>query len=156
MYVYCLLHIISLQSLLYILVCHGHDYLNNLLGSTSTNTAYGWTIDCNYGVWQSSFGVCSNWYGYNNWINIGSVSTTFNVKGRARLDFGNCYNSGTVYAYLDGYVIASAPQSTSSKTVEFDFNIGSILKIAEENVAIIQFNSLNIIQCNEENNAGEY
>ena len=40
--------------------------------------------------------------------------------------------------------------------MEFDFNIGSILKITEENVGIIQFNSLDIIQCNEENNAGEY
>ena len=142
--------------MLYILVCLGFDCLNNLLGSTSTNTAKGWTIDCDYGVWQSSYGVCSNWYGFNNGNTTGSVSTTFNVKGRARLDFGNCHTSGTVYAYLDGKVIASAPQTTPSKTVDFDFNIGSILKITEENVGIIQFNSLNIIiQCNEEKIAGE-
>ena len=139
---------------MYILACHGNDYLNNLLGSTSTNTANGWTIDCDKGVWQSNFNdVCSNWYGFNNWNTIGSVSTNFNVKGQARLDFGNCWSSGAVYAYLDGNLIASAPENTPSKTVVFDFNIGSILKITEENVAIIQFNSLNILQCN---NAGEY
>ena len=34
--------------------------------------------------------------------------------------------------------------------MEFDFNDGSILKITEENVAIIQFNSLDIIQGNEQ------
>ena len=145
---------------MYISDCHGNDYLNNLLGSTSTNTANGWTIDSDHGVWQKNIelekNVCSNWYGFNNGKAIGSVSTTFHVKGRARLDFGNCYTRGTVYASLDGNVIASAPQNTPSKTVEFDFNVGSILKITEENVAIIQFNSLNIVQCNEEKNAGEY
>ena len=146
---------------MYILACHGNDYLNNLLGSTSTNTANGWTIDTDHGVWQQNKtnwlkNVCSNWYGFNNGNNIGSVSTTFYVKGRARLDFGNCYTSGTVFALLDGNVIASVPQNTPSKTVEFDFNVGSILKITEVNVAIIQFNSLNILQCHEEKNAGEY
>ena len=145
---------------MYVLACHGNEYLNNLLGSTSTNTANGWTIDSDHGVWQQNIklekNVCSNWYGFNNGNNIGSVSTTFNVKGRARLDFGNCYTSGTVFALLDGNVIASVPQNTPSKTVEFDFNVGSILKITEENVAIIQFNSLNILQCHEEKNAGGY
>ena len=139
---------------MYISACHGNDYLNNLLGSASTNTTSGWTI---HGVWQQNKKwekhVCSNWYGFSNGNSKGSIKTKFYVKGRARLDFGNCYTSGTVYAYLDGNLIASAPEKTPSKTVEFDFNIGSILKITEENVAIIQFNSLNILQCN---NAGEY
>ena len=138
--------------MLYILACHGNDYLNNLLGSTSTNTAEGWTIDCNKGVWNHNLnGICSNWYGWSN--TIGSVSTNFNVKGRARLDFGNCNsgNSGIVNAYLDENLIASAPKDMLSKTVEFDFNIGSNLMITEENGAIIQFNSLHITQCNEDN-----
>ena len=139
--------------MLYILACDGNDYLNNLLGSTST--ANGWTIDCNKGVWNMYMylnSLCSNWYGYGNGLTIGSVSTNFNVKGRARLDFGNCYTpaSAPVNAYLDGNLIASAPKNTLSKTVEFDFNIGSILKITEEN-AVIQFNSLHITQCNGEN-----
>ena len=141
---------------MYILACHGNDYPNNLLETTSKNTAYGWTIDCGSGVWSNLLGMCSNWYGYSYGNPTGSISTTFDVKGHAMLDFGNCWSSGTVYVYLDGNVIASAPQDTPSKTVEFDFNIGSILKITEENVAIIQFNSLNIGQCIEKNNAGEF
>ena len=114
-------------------------------------TANEWIIDCSHGASDYSNGVCSNWYGFNNWDEIGSVSTTFKDKGRAILDFGNCYTSGDVYAHLDGNVIAAAPNNTLSMTVEFNFNIGSILKITEENVGIIQFNSLNIIQCNGNN-----
>ena len=87
---------------------------------------------------------------------IGSISTTFNGNGRARLVFGNCWASGNVKAYLDGTVIAFAPGNTPSKTVEFNFKVGSILKITEENVAIVSYKSLNVIQCNGVNNPGEY
>ena len=73
------------------------------------------------------------------------------------LDFGNCWNDysnyyvgGLVKAFLNGTVIASAPKNTPSVTVVFDFEIGSVLKIAEYHGHIIQFNSLDIIQCNEE------
>ena len=101
--------------------------------------------------------MCSNWYGWTTQANIGSISTTFNGIGRAVLDFGNCWNDysnyyvgGLVKAFLNGTVIASAPKNTPSVTVVFDFEIGSVLKIAEYHGHIIQFNSLDIIQCNEE------
>ena len=72
----------------------------------------------------------------------------FSGSGRAKLDFGNCFFlEGTVYAYLDGNEIASASKETPSVTVEFDFNVGSILMITEA-IGIIQFNSLDIIHCN--------
>ena len=87
---------------------------------------------------------------------MGSISTTFIGRGRARLEFGNCWASGTVKVYLDRTVIAFAPGNTPSKTVEFNFKVGSILRITEENVAIVSFNSLHIIQCNGVNNPGEY
>ena len=69
-------------------------------------------------------GLCSNWYGFLNNNSSGSISTTFNGRGRARLNFGNCWTTGTVYAYLNGNSIASVPANTPSKTVEFDFNQG--------------------------------
>ena len=69
-------------------------------------------------------GLCSNWYGFLNNNSSGSISTTFNGRGRARLNFGNCWTTGTVYAYLNGNAIASAPANNPSKTVEFDFNQG--------------------------------
>ena len=89
------------------------------------------------------------WYGSgNSGVDIGSISTVFSGSGRASLDFGNCFFlDGTVYAYLDGNEIASASKETPSVTVEFDFYVGSILKITEV-IGIIQFNSLDIIQCN--------
>ena len=80
------------------------------------------------GVWDSGEEPadlqCSNWYGFMNDDPIGSITTTFNGRGRARLNFGNCWTTGTVYAYLNGNAIASAPANTPSKTVEFDFNQG--------------------------------
>ena len=123
----------------------------------------GWKIDCDEGVWQQNARDyaghrCSNWYGWTSSNSIGSISTTFNGIGRAQLDFGNCWNGGTVNATLNGTLIASVPKNTPSVTVEFDFEIGSILKIAEHYLfqdGIIQFNSLNIIQCNGENDDGK-
>ena len=98
----------------------------------------GWNIDCDEGVWQQNARDyaghrCSNWYGWTSANPIGSISTTFNGIGRAQLDFGNCWNSGNVKAILNGTVIASPTKNTPSMTVEFDFEIGSILKIAEHN-----------------------
>ena len=127
-----------------------------------TTFILGWTIDCAGGVWKQSSRdyvtknglVCSNWYGWS-WTGgnpKGSISATFNGIGRAQLDFGNCLTGGTANATLNGVFIASAPGNTPSMTIEFDFDIGSILKISEisnsDGNAILQFNSLNIIQCN--------
>ena len=133
---------------------------NKYLTLNATISFPGWNIDCDEGVWQQNARdyaghVCSNWYGWTAGTPIGSISTTFNGVGRAQLDFGNCWTGGTfVNATLDGTVIASAPTNTPSMTVEFDFRIGSILKIAEH--GILQFNSLNIIQCNGENDDGKF
>ena len=119
-------------------------------------------IDCDEGVWQQNARDyaghrCSNWYGWTSSHPIGSISTIFNGIGRAQLDFGNCWTGGAVNATLNGTVIASAPANTTSMTVEFDFDVGFILIITEEvDIGIIQFNSLNIIQCNGENDDGKF
>ena len=133
---------------------------NKYFTLNATITVPGWAIDCDRGVLLQSDRVtfgdsCSNWYGFKN-PSEGSISTTFNGIGRAQLDFGNCFTQGTVNATLDGTVIASAPANTPSFLVEFDFHVGSFLKITEVGVTIIQFNSLDIIQCNGENEDGKY
>ena len=92
--------------------------------------------------------VVSNWYGWNPKHPVGSISTTLYGNGRAKLDFGNCeggQNIRFVKVYLDGTEIDSAPNSTPSKSTEFDFTDGSVLKISEHNESILQFNSLEII-----------
>ena len=98
--------------------------------------------------------MCSNWYGWMDGDPYGSITTTFNGIGRAQLDFGNCFYRNAVNATLDETVIATARANTPSMKVEFDFHIGSILKIAE--YGILQFNSLNIIQCNGKNDDGKF
>ena len=125
------------------------------------NTADGWTIDIDSDSDFYTNKFCSkwgtqNWYGFKKEIAMGSISTTFIGRGRARLVFGNCWASGTVKVYLDRTVIAFAPGNTPSKTVEFNFKVGSILRITEEDVAIVSYNLLHIIQCNGVNNPGEY
>ena len=94
---------------------------------------------------------CQNWYGWIGYPeasgNVGSISTTLSGSGRARLDFGNCHDTGTVKAFLDGQEIGSADALIPHKVVEFNFNPGSVLRISEYDVAVIQFNNLEIIDC---------
>ena len=90
---------------------------------------------------------CQNWYGWSKSEKVGSIVANLSGSGRARLDFGNCHNSGTVKAFLDGQEIGSADALIPHKVVEFNFNSGSVLRMSEYNVAVIQFNDLEIIDC---------
>ena len=56
-------------------------------------------------------------------------------------------NKGTVKAFLDGEEIGSAGFLTPNQVVEFTFNHGSELLINEHDTAVIQFNSLEILNC---------
>ena len=78
----------------------------------------------------------------------GSISTTLMGKGRAELNFGNCFSSGEVFVHLNGILIASVSANTPKKTVKFDFDLDSVLKISEEG-GIIQFNELKVIECKD-------
>ena len=131
----------------HISACKDNTHLNNLLESTSTNTVNGWTIACNEGVWTTQQGDCKNWYGWGSSHEVGSIATTLSGWGRARLDFGNCNGLGTVKALLDGQEIGSADALIPHKVVEFNFNPGSVLRMSEYDVAVIQFNNLEIIGC---------
>jgi len=135
----------------------GNTHLNNLLESTSTDHADGWTIDCKKGVWTKHDKNCHNWYGWSpkGSLTEGSITTTFSGSGRARLDFGNCNFKGIVKAFLDGQEIASAiPKSAliPHKVVDFNFHPGSKLTIREDETGVIQFNSLAVIGCGEPRN----
>ena len=136
---------------LHILVCQENTHIDNLLESITTNTVKGWTIDCNNGVWNGKvWKNCQNWYGWSygkGEDEVGSIITTLSGSGRARLDFGNCNNKGTVKAFLDELEIGSADTLIPHKVVEFNFNPGSVLRISEYDIAVIQFNNLEIIDC---------
>ena len=130
-----------------ILYCQENTHVNNLLESTTTNIVSRWTIDCDDGVWIKTWKNCQNWYGWGKNEKVGSIVTTLSGSGRARLDFGNCHDTGTVKAFLDGQEIGSADALIPHKVVEFNFNPGSVLRMSEYGKAVIQFNSLQMIDC---------
>ena len=76
----------------------------------------------------------------------GYIKTKLEGFGTARLDFGNCWTSGTVKVLIDGIEIASASVSTPNKIVEFTFNY-SELEIREEDIGILVFNSFEVLTC---------
>ena len=104
----------------------------------STTNIPGWDIDCPK---RKHYHICQNWYCYKSREEVGSIKTTLSGNGRAKLNFGNCWTSGVVKVFLDNIEIASATSGTASTTVEFDYNDGNELKLVEENVGIIVFNS---------------
>ena len=88
-----------------------------------------WTINCQQGVWDINkenqwtdsldrkypgASKCVNWYGWANFKTEGSISTVMKGSGRAKLDFGNCWDGrkpwshSYVKVYLDGTEIKSA------------------------------------------------
>ena len=78
-------------------------------------------------------------------MNFGFVYIpTLHRKGKAILDFGDCWSGGNVDAYKNDVELLSVG-AKSEDQVEFEFEDGDVLKIIEHNTAIIQFNSLNIV-----------
>ena len=72
-------------------------------------------------------------------------------NGKASLDFGNCWSSGTVTAYVDNQAIGIANANTPSKVVEFDYSDGSVLKLSDAyGNSVIQFNKIEHIRCKSE------
>ena len=87
----------------------------------------------------------NNHNGVLNEDDNGYIKTKLEGFGTARLDFGNCWTSGTVKVLLDGIEIDSAPISTPNKIVEFSFD-SSELEIRED-IGILVFNSFEVLTC---------
>ena len=105
-----------------------------------------WPTDipqCNLTSW---LGFMNNHNGVLNEDDNGYIKTKLEGFGTARLDFGNCWTSGTVKVLLDGIEIDSATNSTPNKIVEFRFN-SSELEIREEDIGILVYNSLEVLTC---------
>ena len=124
------------------------DYweLNVDRGQWSPGRIINWPIDapqCNLNSW---LGFLNNHNGVLTEDDNGYIKTKLEGFGTARLDFGNCWTSGTVKVLIDGIEIASAPVSTPNKIVEFEFNY-SELEIREEDIGILVFNSFEVLTC---------
>ena len=113
-----------------------------------------WELNVDRGQWTSfvNWPIAAPLCNYNSWFGLlnddanGYIKTKLEGFGIARLDFGNCWTSGTVKVLIDGIEIASAPVSTPNKIVEFEFNY-SELEIREEDIGILVFNSFEVLTC---------
>ena len=91
---------------------------------------------------------CGNgleWFGYYS-SGDGVIKTTLYGCGKAILDYGNCFEDGTVGIFLDNYLIG-ATYHTQSKLISFSYTNGSILEIKEIGQGIIKFNNFTVIEC---------
>ena len=130
--------------------------LNSQLDSLlQDSTATGWNVNCDMTKWNpdSWFQTfqghnCKNYFGWNSRRNAGSINTTLLGSGIAKLSFGNCHDAGYAEVLLDGKVIASADKLVNEKEVEFTYKHGAQL-IIQEHEGILEFNYLEIIQCND-------
>ena len=133
---------------------------------TSSTTVDGWTLDVTHGT---AFGGTTNgdfhlfkcngndfWFGLKtSGTNLASIKTSLQGCGKARLDYGNCYdcfscqNFDYVHVTLNGNEISKAANNGQelSKTIEFDFTNGDILELNEDGPSAIRINGLTILTC---------
>ena len=128
------------------------DYSDVDPANVPQNISDYWELNVDRGKWYTYYNwpivapLCKNWFGLLNDDDNGYIKTKLEGFGTARLDFGNCWTSGTVKVLLDGIEIDRAPINTPNKIVEFRFN-SSELEIREEDIGIIVFNSLEVLTC---------
>ena len=130
------------------------DYSDVDPANVPQNISDYWELNVDRGQWTSFVNwphmapQCNlnSWFGLLNDENNGYIKTKLEGFGTARLDFGNCWKTGTVKVLLDGVEIDSAPINTPSKIKEFRFN-SSELEIREEDIGILVFNSLEVLTC---------
>ena len=64
------------------------------------------------------------------------------------MDFGNCWNSGTVRAYLAGKLIDEVGPNTPNQIIEFAIPEDSLLEIKDEGASsIIKFTNFEMVDC---------
>ena len=130
-----------------------HDFGLTDLTSRVEMENSGWTFTPNINNKGSGAGLeailkaCSagTWYGWAGSGN-GKTSATFVGSGRATLDYGNCWISGTVNVYLNDVIIATSPINSPSQTITFHFSSNDVLSVEEVGFGVIKINSL-VVNC---------
>ena len=121
--------------------------LTTLTNQASMEQA-GWVINVGYSMDERFATQCgaNTWYGFSDKDKIGDVQATLNGYGDGGLNYGNCHGKGVVNVFLNNALISSANANVKLKTVAFSYRQGDVLKITEEDSAIIKLNSFEI-QC---------
>ena len=140
--------------------CESNDVLMKI-GNVSEMRLNGWSIEFDrdgtnplyqHQKWFTSIAksctAAAKWFGWSPLNTTGVLKTTLKGHGQFTLDFGNCWNQGTVNVYLNGDAIASAPVGVKTKTKTQSFTPGSVLEIKDEGEnSIVSLNSFTVI-CN--------
>ena len=113
--------------------------------------AGGWIINApdQANAYSAGCGGYNTFWAYRLGTPVGYVEATFKGSGIATLNFGNCYHHGITKVYLNGQPINSAGPNHSSVVTRFNYKSGDILKVAEENMAIVKINSLKLEACKQ-------
>ena len=136
----------------YVSATNTNEHVNKLLQST-TDTTPGWEINVDKGKWTNRQDVddaCGpQWYGWSPNAGVGSISTTLYKSSKCgKLDFGNCWNKGTVKTYLAGKLIGEAGPNTPSQIIEFVIPEDSQLEIKDEGAnSVIKFTNFEMVDC---------
>ena len=133
----------------FLLGCEDNSHVNGLLKISAPEDIIGWETTCTHGnIYGTSAGSsCPNWHTFKSGSPSCSIKTTLNGSGRAKIDFGNCFNEGVSAVFLDGNEIAKAGASEVNIVKEFDFTDGSELKLTEVGNGVISFNSFGVLTC---------
>ena len=121
--------------------------MNNFLGHNNSKNEHvpGWMVDVDHGlydyhVWGSKqdlngmiLNQCGNgkkWFGFMDSENdVGLINTTLSGCGKAKLDFGNCFEyGGRVVAYKNSKELGMA-NALENKIIAFEFFDGDLIEI---------------------------
>ena len=110
----------------------------------------GWAIctdNINATVYQSSCEPPMTFWGYNYGQSYGGCVARFMGSGKAILDFGNCWKSGTTQVFLNNSTLKTATSLENSSIVTFNYSKGDMLRLEEINTGIVKINSLKLSNC---------
>ena len=108
----------------------------------------GWVFDIGHSMNIQTSGfheACGGdtWYGWSH-PGDGSVRIVLIGSGEVTLNFGNCYSNGVVNVFQNDNLISSASANVKNVLASFPFSNGDVLKVTEENTAIIKLNSIDV------------
>ena len=113
--------------------------------------ANGWSFDIefdnenHYAHWDqpNSLPDCGEetYYGWRDWEDVGTITTTLKGQGKMFINFGNCYKSGYVAATLNGEELKRVTPN-ARETVSFHYKPGDVLQLKDVDTAIIKLYSI--------------
>ena len=112
----------------------------------------GWQFDFSFNSDYLDFvgkkcGEQAKWYGWSSGYQVGTISATLQGTGQVTIDYGNCWDKGTVKLYMDDGVISTAAVGSRSVKKTISFSPGSVLKLKDEDDnSVISLNSVTF-QC---------